>query len=456
MNFLNKYRIQDPMLQSLQDMPVDSLNPQPFVDRLLNPMQEETPVPWADLLKYQTEGAEVPVIPQVQPPKKSTEQKMQDTKKVETLPIEEAISAEVPKTDLPVDMGDKEMASALADQREQLRALAIARGMAKIGRAAAGVQDKETPFAEAEQLANLPVAQLEKQREAQYKKFTREQEMTKVKEATDPNSTHSVSYRNLAKSMLDMQGLQNISKAIEGMSADQIDKKFPMISNIVTAKMAQDARREQAALLRAGKEESKLGKEELRHQDWLTNQLEKETKSPETKRIERLASDATNIDRALQNPGGIGEIAVLYGFLKSIDENSAVREGEVKLGLEAMNALERVKAFSSNFTNKKRVLSTQMMKDIKTINDSAKAAASDAYNRRMQKVYNQGLDRGIPKERLDRSLGLLTSESGFGQEPTAPKTMQDSKISDYAKSNNLTYDKAKQILMKRGYTPNEQ
>lgn len=428
---------------------------QSFLDSILNQNKANTTPMWNGLLQPSEQIIESTPT-EITIPEKIVKQFKQETQKKEQ-PITSVEPMAKPDSTTVEDTGDKEMESALAKQSEDLRAIAIARGLAKMGQAIGGVKPEEKPFATAEELAKMPAAQLEKLREAEYKKFTRDQEMSRTKEARDPNSEYSGSYRNLAKSMLDMQGLENISKAIEGMSAEQIDKRFPIISNIVTAKMAQDARKEQVALMRASKEDAKAGKEELRHQDWLTNQFEKEVKSPEAKRIERLASDATNIDRALINPGGIGEIAVLYGFLKSIDENSAVREGEVKLGLEAMNAMERVKAFSSNFSNKKKVLSQDMIKDIKTINDAAKAAAADAYNRRMNKVYNQGIDRGIPKERLDRSLGLYVQESGFmGTAPSQAQMKQDSKISDFAKANKLGYDQAKQLLMKRGYTPNEQ
>lgn len=446
-DLLKKYMTQDMM--TAQTAP----DTKSFLDSILNLNKPNNTPLWDGLLTPTEEG---PIVEATIPEKIVKQYKEEATKKEQPVTSTET-TAKLPEPSPKKEAGDMEMESALAKQSEDLRAIAIARGLAKMGQAIGGVKPEEKPFATAEELATVPVQQLEKKREAEYKKFTREQEMERTTEARDPNSQYSNSYRNLAKTMLDMQGLENISKAIEGMSAEQIDKRFPIISNIVTAKMAQDARKEQAALLRAGKEDAKVAKEEMRHQDWLTNQFEKEVKSPEAKRIERLASDATNIDRALVSPGGIGEIAVLYGFLKSIDENSAVREGEVKLGLEAMNAMERVKAFSSNFSNKKKVLSPEMIKDIKTINDAAKAAAADAYNRRMQKVYNQGIDRGIPKERLDRSLGLYVQESGFmGTAPSQAEMKQDSKVSDFAKANKLSYDQAKQLLMKRGYTPNEQ
>jgi hypothetical protein len=143
---------------------------------------------------------------------------------------------------------DEEMANALAQQKSNLIGDALVKSGIIAGRAISG-QGANTPILPgAEELSNLPVTQLTEQRKAQYEKFTKEKDMADKQENENPQSKTSVDYRNIMQSMLNMQGLTSLSNAIDGMSAQEIDKKFPMISNIVNAKMAQDARKEAAAL----------------------------------------------------------------------------------------------------------------------------------------------------------------------------------------------------------------
>ena len=110
------------------------------------------------------------------------------------------------------------------------------------------------------------------------------------------------------------------------------------------------------------------------------------------------------------NPSGIKDIGVLYNFIKSIDENSAVREGEVKLGREALTAMQNSKMWMSNFSDKKRIIPQNIIQDVRLLNEAAKKATSDTYMKRINYVRNQGLDRGISPERLDRSLGTMVPE----------------------------------------------
>lgn len=337
--------------------------------------------------------------------------------------------------------------AAKAAEMDRLRGLALVAGFEKVGQAISQSYGPGIDYGMLETLAKKPAADILAKREEAAKKLERKsaaQEMADKEAYKDPNSATSENTRMLTKELLKTAGLPNISEKISTMSAYEIDKKFPYLSNLISAKQAQDARAVQAAMAKAVKEEGKLDKQRFREEDWLTNQLEKEAKSPELKRIERLDADAKNIQRSIANPGGIGEIAVLYGFLKSIDENSAVREGEVKLGLEAMNAMEKVKSWSSNFSSKKKVLPPSILKDIQIINESAQQGAREAYDRRMQHVYSQGLDRGIPKERLNRSIGLFVDK-----EPAeaTPRKEQPKATTNTAEA------KSAKTVVKKQYSP---
>lgn len=364
-------------------------------------------------------------------------------RKVASTPVESPTKQpEIKEAVAPVKpFEDTEMEEALNQQRLTNTLATIGKISSKIGSAIAGTTLDNSNFDAISKLGAQGVQDIATKRKAK-------EELLDLQTKTalaDPTSEESKKRVSMAQAYLNSSGLTELSKKIEGLSGAEIDKKFPIISKIVEGKENREARKEERAILRetrdAVRQEQKETKDEARTQDWLERTLKTEMNSDLVKRIERLKSDGENIDRAITNPGGVKDIAVLYGFLKSVDENSAVREGEIKLGLEAMNALERVKTLTSNFSSKKKVLSEQMLKDIKIINDSAKKAAQNAYDKRIKFVYNQGLDRGVPKERLERSIGLFTQQ---------PEEKQNLDALEYTKRNpNVSYEQAVNILNHR-------
>jgi hypothetical protein len=228
------------------------------------------------------------------------------------------------------DFSDKEMEQALANQREGLLTNQLIKGGVEMGRAIAGTQSNAPILEGQDELTGLPVKQLLEGRKAQYDKFTREKEMQDKAEAADPNSQHSVSYRNLAKSMLDMQGLPNISKAIDGLSAEQIDKKFPMISNIVTAKMAQDSKKEAAATLAASKQEAKQFKINQGNADKELALSKIVAKTDDNLKYSQGVYNLEKFREAISSrPSGVLDVGLIYDYVKALDPTSAVREGEV-------------------------------------------------------------------------------------------------------------------------------
>jgi hypothetical protein len=241
------------------------------------------------------------------------------------------------------------------------------------------------------------------------------------KEKNDVNSSVSQVTRDLAKRMykdLNMSLPANVDK----LTAASIEKGIlPILDKYAERNLRNKQLEENYKLAQLGKEEKQNDKQEYRIQDWLTNQLDKEMKSEEVKRLIRLNNDAKNLAQAMANPGGIRDITSLYSFLKSIDDNTGVKEGEVKLGLEAMTALQRLKTLTSDFSDRKRVLDNAMLKDIESINRSATESAQAAYNKRMEAVFNIGKDRGISEDRLKRSLGRYLLDDKKNAQPSKGK-----------------------------------
>lgn len=370
-----------------------------------------------------------------------------------TTPVDTQLEQPKAITTSPTDV---EMENALADRQQNLLGRLFLESGAKAGRALAQVSPREplvSPTIDA--LIDAPVKDIEQKREAQYKKFTREKEIVDKTEASDPNSQHSVSYRNLAKSMLDMQGLSNISKAIEGLSAEQIDKKFPMISNIVTAKMAQDSRKEQSALMAASKLELKEAKKEadkFSKESLLSNRVAKVDDNL------KYSQGVYNLDAFKQavvaNPSGALDVALIYDYVKALDPQSAVREGEVDFIKSSSPFLANVGNIPKRIT-KGDILPAKVRQQILQNIEMFNAAKKKQFLSHLKPITGQMKAYDLNPENILLDTPGVSKEDIYNIPKSQEGPKQDDKVSSYATQFGMTYDQAKQLLMKRGYKPNE-
>jgi hypothetical protein len=159
---------------------------------------------------------------------------------------------------------DDEMASALEQRRSNLLMDVFANAGLQAGHSISTGKVAGAPtLSQANlDLSGLPVTELLEKRKSTYDKFTKEKEMGDKMEAADPNSQHSVAYRNLAQTFMKLNNLP--TTAVDGLSAEQIEKRFPMISNIITAKMAQDSKKELARESKEAKDQVKSEKTDLK------------------------------------------------------------------------------------------------------------------------------------------------------------------------------------------------
>lgn len=351
---------------------------------LLSPMASDQEFPWLGLLNANKD--EAPTIESTTPPMETPKAPKQ-ARAMAGQP-EPAVKTEEPKTTTPaaatatVEEIDP-LAQMQADESDALRALAIIKGAQKVGQGLAQSYDTTSDYSGLEALAKKPLQDLllrrkaaEEKQESEYKKKTRETIMASEAQANDPKSEYSKNHRQLAQAMLDMAGLQSLSKTLEGMSASEIDKKFPMFSNLATAKQAQDTKRELAAATRAGALSSAGEKKEAKKFEQETKLSSTVAKLDEKLKYSQGVYNLESFKEAVKsNPSGTLDVGLIYDYIKALDPNSAVREGEVDLITKASPFLQNVTNLPAKVTKGSMLppqVRQQILKNIEMFNAAKK------------------------------------------------------------------------------------
>lgn len=156
-------------------------------------------------------------------------------------------------------------------------------------------------------------------------------------EKEDPNSAQSQGYRNLAKSM----GFEIKGNA----SAADIERQFPQLANIYNQKEARKARAEDLKLRYASMQDTKRQAAELKNQEKQTKAIENYAKiaSKEYEKLSKLEQAVQALDMKNIEDGGPEDVAALYSFIKLLDPESVVREGEIALARSGMSMPQRLR-----------------------------------------------------------------------------------------------------------------
>lgn len=160
-------------------------------------------------------------------------------------------------------------------------------------------------------------------------------------EKEDPKSAQSEGYRQLAKSM----GFEIKGNA----SAADIERQLPQLANIYNQKNSQKERREMAAENRAarlqemqmrlaGTQDAKKEKQKIKALDDYSKAADKEYLS--LKKMENAVATMSYNDF---EKGGPQDVAALYSFIRALDPESVVREGEIALARAGMSWPQQLK-----------------------------------------------------------------------------------------------------------------
>lgn len=271
------------------------------------------------------------------------------------------------------------------------------------------------------------------------------QKDTVENQKNDPKSQTSASMRDVMKKM----GFP----VSENVSAADLEKKFPAISQIYNARESEksraamakenrEARLEAAKLAAETKKEAKDEKKEQKTNDYIFAAQKAAEPIVKNYTKSKLAADSV---RSMKGENPAEQITALYSLVKGLDPDSAVREGEVGLAQSISSIMGRAETLF-NKASTGGVVDTKTLENLKKEIIRLEGDAKKSYDTRMGTYRNQFKSRGISEDRLNELDPYATTVS----------KKQDPKIEEYAKAHlGGDYNKAKAILTGRGYKPNE-
>ena len=267
-----------------------------------------------------------------------------------------------------------------------------------------------------------------------YTMKTKQDEMERLARRRDPGSEES----RFARDLLAQQGI----KVPEAATAEALEKYAPQLTNILNQREAREARSASArerALDRATLLESKLEGKKLDTALRLAPKIQ--NKQFET--LSEIRSQSALMKESLKNPNPTRDVAIIYGFVKSLDPKSAVREGEidfVQLGRSVPTKINQY--FKRAFTGE-------------ILPEKARQEMADYIAQREKQAYKEwDLSAGPYLRQADKSgidRELVAPGSTEMELPTQEQKKEDPKVKEYADKNSISYDQAENILRARGY-----
>lgn len=266
-----------------------------------------------------------------------------------------------------------------------------------------GTRKKDTSFYDAlTKDADQGVKDIHTRREGKDKELTRESGMLKIgkeKALMDPTSKESKARRELYANSLKGTGVDKLP-GWEGMSAYDLDSSKSILEMAEKALQRKHDLAMKQEETRAAKEQKildKLPEEEAK--------LRKElTQGKLTSKAYATFDETDNFYRALQeyqkNPNGFQSLALQYGFIKSNDPESAVREGELALSRSIGSVPNRVrKSFLRAVTGAE--LTAEDTKDLMSLAKTRRDESLSRYKRIREPIVQAAAERGMNMGRID-------------------------------------------------------
>lgn len=288
-------------------------------------------------------------------------------------------------------------------------------------------------------------------------------------ERDDPNSP-------ISKGMQQMFG--RLGYPIQGnASASNLEKLYPTVSKLYEKSQDRNfkideltLRLAQAQDARIAAKQAKLEASSTKRFDDLNKKLIEETSSSrsafgknalrvnQARQLETLINSAPNLDNL--NARQVYEIA--RGLDNMLSQGAATITGSEKLMPHTlMSKIQNMKEFASNSPEGAKL--GKFVAQMKDLIERERAVAQDqilATKGRVLSSYKD-LEQVNPDKynAIMEAHGIDDSTLKTARDKMkhgAGEAKQDSKVAEYAKQNNLNYNQAKQLLMNRGYKPNEQ
>lgn len=194
------------------------------------------------------------------------------------------------------------------------------------------------------------------------------------------------------------------------ITAEQLEKMGMNLGTLAATKENIAARKENAALQREMLNLNKQEKTDIRNSKVVSDHIDKYTTLLH-KDYQNLQSVETNAKRAKDmldgtiagiTPGAT-DIALLYNFIKGLDKNSAVREGEIALSKQARSVLGRLDSEVNRLTGGDLLDNATRSAFAELIDASAKAEKVN-FAKQKRNAIAAGIEKGADPETLNRAI----------------------------------------------------
>jgi hypothetical protein len=248
----------------------------------------------------------------------------------------------------------------------------------------------------------------------------------------DPNSDVSKAYREY---MLSYAQAANLPvKISDNMSMADLQKTTGILGNIVSAKMAQDARRDNMILSREANASNKIEKQSMKNLDFAERQHDRITKSEPYKKMTTAEEQYVSAMSALKDPSGVKDIDVLYRTVRGFDPNSAVREGEIGLAQQGVSLKAVLENQMSRLGNNPRVIPKEFIEQVVKLAEVNRQVAQKQYGRHVDGIKKNALQRGLGEQDLDMIDPMMMNPVDM----KPPSIENDPRVDNFMKKNNIT------------------
>lgn len=350
----------------------------------------------ANLQKFETPQQDVEQDRQMagisEEPKTSVSEPMQK----QTTPVEDSIETPMPAMQQPSQ--DEELLAAQQLRNKLESSHGVSRAFSRMLQKIAGTGPVDvSAYDEMIKKAQTPIQDVKEKRE-------QEEVLTKLqtdKAKADPASPVSKMARD---SLMEIAGI----KVPEGTSLKQLEVIYPYITQAMNTKAAREDRALARQQLAADKEERKQLRQDEKNNTFV-QALRKEMTQGEGQKIYSAARKSStvldSIESAIKNPSAYKDLFNVYNLAKQADQDSAVREGEVKLFMGAGSVPERLRSQFAKFVNgelqtpKQRKQVLELIKEVHQKN-------LQQYKDYVKPIYEQADAMGVDRKMLDRSLNV--------------------------------------------------
>lgn len=263
---------------------------------------------------------------------------------------------------------------------------------------------------------------------------------------SDPDAALSL-MQNLRN--LDSEHAESISEGTEtgGLEASTRFGSNPRQLAEFNAQAQKELAQINADVRAQAKEESRANIVADRNDRWATEVWRTVTNSQPFKNYQDYKTKQSTLINAATNPSAYGDIAAVFGFMKTLDPQSVVRESEYATAKEAGSLLTTAKNYLSK-AEKGEILQPAQRADLVRLSKHLGSVYKQNYDEYLRPVYQQATKRGVDIELIDPYNLDEKGRPTLKQE--APQMSQeDQQALDWAKKN-PNDPRAKQILQLLG------